>query len=99
MLELNSVRQRLERWKLLSEVVGLSSWIASFILWYHYALTRPAIRQPEGGRVYPLNTHGTVVYLTSREHFLLYSLIVVGVVCFLLTAGFYYYGKRQLPRP
>ena len=87
--------------KVVSAILSLGFWTASFILWYHYAFTRPAVRQPGAGRVYPLDTHGTVVYLTSHEHFLLYSLMVVGVVCFFLTAGFYAVGRRldrQVPK-
>ena len=87
--------------KVASAILSLGFWTASFILWYHYAFSRPAVRQPEAGRVYGLNTHGTVVYLTSHEHFLLYFLMVAGLVCFFLTAAFYGIGKRhsrQLPR-
>jgi len=80
--------------KVVSAILGLGSWTASFVLWYHYAFTRPAVRQPGAGRVYPLDTHGTVVYLTSHEHFLLYFLMVTGVVCFFLTFAFYKFGKR-----
>jgi len=84
-------------WKQLSAIVALVSWAASFVLWYHYAFTRSDVRQPESGRIYPLNTHGSVVYLTSHECFLLYGLMVVGAVCFLFTLGLHYFGKRQLP--
>jgi hypothetical protein len=85
-------------WKQLSAIVALVSWTASFVLWYHYAFTRSDVRQPESGRIYPLNTHGSIVYLTSHERFLLYGLMVVGAVCFLLTAGLHYIANRQLPR-
>lgn len=49
-------------------------------LWYHYAFTRSDARQPESGRILPLNTHGSVVYLTAHERFLLYGLMIVGAV-------------------
>jgi len=84
-------------WRQLSAIVALVSWTASFALWYHYAFTRSDVRQPESGRIFPLNTHGSVVYLTAHERFLLYGLMIVGAVCFLLTVGLHCVGKRQLP--
>jgi hypothetical protein len=83
-------------WKQLSAIVALASWILSFVLWYHYALTRPDVRQPESGRIHALNTHGSVVYLTSHECILLYGLMALGIACFLATATLHYWGKRQL---
>ena len=82
-------------WKQLSAAVALGSWIASFVLWYHYAFTRPSMPRPESGHVHPLNTHGSVVYLTSHECVLLYGLMIAGVVFFLLTAGLYYREKSH----
>ena len=80
--------------KTVSAVLALSCWTTGFVLWYRYAFTRPDVRQPDTGRVFPLNTHGTVVYLNSAEHLLLYSLITAGVVCFLVAVGFYAVGRR-----
>ena len=87
-------RQIAEILKVESAILSLFFWTASFVLWYQYAFTRRSLRQPEAGRVYPLNTHGITAYLTSDERFILYFLIVMGVVFFLLTASFYLYGKR-----
>lgn len=86
--------KRLTTFKRISGVLGLCFWMASCALWYRYALTRPAIRQPGAGRVYSLNTHGTVVYLTSQEHFLLYFLMVTGAVFLFLAVGLHLFGKR-----
>lgn len=33
-----------------------------------FVFTRPRAAMPSSGRVYPLNVHGTVVYLTYVEH-------------------------------
>ena len=33
----------------------------------HYANTLPKVASLNGGRIYPLNVHGTTVYLTSAE--------------------------------
>jgi hypothetical protein len=35
---------------------------------YHYAYTLPGQPEPSIGRIYPLNVHGTIVYLTKREY-------------------------------
>jgi hypothetical protein len=45
---------------------------------------RPPHSIPSEGRIYPLNVHGYVVYLTSREHVLVsnYWMLVAGI-CFL----------------
>lgn len=96
MPEISHVAKASKVWKLVLTVVGLCFWTTSFVLWYHYALTRPSVRRSREGRTYALNTHGTVVYLTPHEHMLLYSLIAAGVVCFLLTAGFYYFESRKM---
>jgi hypothetical protein len=37
-------------------------------LQYEYVYTRPETPKPEVGRIYPLNVHGTVVYLTYEEN-------------------------------
>lgn len=37
-------------------------------LYYHYAFSLPNKPQPEIGRIYPLNMHGTIVFLTKHEH-------------------------------
>jgi hypothetical protein len=86
-------------WKQLSAILALGSWTASFVLWYHYASTRSRMQQPQLGRTHPLNTHGSVVYLTSHEYALLYGLMGLGIACFVLTLGFYHQGKRHLLGP
>ena len=75
--------------------VGLASWATSAFLWHHYAVTRPSMRPPGEGRSYPLNEHGTVVYLTAGEHILLYSLMAVGVLFYALTAFCHWIEKRR----
>jgi hypothetical protein len=95
MREIVSLSRRLKLWKLTSATLGLCFWVSSCVLWEHYAHTRPAVQQPDLGRVYPLNEHGTVVYLNSHEHFLLYTLMVVGYGLILLTGAIHYFGKRR----
>ena len=36
---------------------------------YSYDGSMPRAPQPHDGRVYPLNTHGSIVYLTKSQHY------------------------------
>ena len=54
--------------------LGLSLGFASWGLWRHYAYTKPPSPNAAIGRVYALNTHGSIVYLNRQEQFLLYGL-------------------------
>jgi hypothetical protein len=63
-------------------VSGVGTLLASAQLWMHYAYTRPTQPIVFTGAVYALNTHGSVVYLTGREHFLLDLLMIVGGASF-----------------
>jgi hypothetical protein len=57
--------------------ISLAVWvIANSVLWYHYAETRPRVRNPTAGHIYPLNTHGSVVYLTLTDCIILYGTLV-----------------------
>ena len=47
------------------------------------------------GRIYPLNTHGSIVYLTQGERYFLYGLMVAGVIFALLTAIIYFTGDKH----
>jgi hypothetical protein len=46
---------------------GLAIWLFHTYVWYDYDRTRPRRADSASGRVYPLNTHGHVVYLTEAE--------------------------------
>lgn len=54
--------------------VGVLAWISVLCLHLYYGFSRPTSRQPDAGRLYRLDTHGRVAYLTHREitnlHFL-----------------------------
>jgi hypothetical protein len=60
---------------------GLALLLANVGLWYQYAGTRPRSEQPEEGRIYALNTHGSVAYLTLGENLRLWSLGLGGAGC------------------
>src|SRR2546422_6938309 len=71
-------------WRILATSIGLGLVIfmcATYYLWYEYAYTSPRIPLPDDGRVYSLNTHGLIVYLTKVERYSLYALEVAALVC------------------
>jgi hypothetical protein len=68
------------------------------ILWYQYAYTRPRSPQPLQGRVYGLNTHGVVVYLTKGEQYNLYlagGIALIFGLCFAFIIMYVFKGKRS----
>lgn len=61
--------------------ISLAVWVlANSVLWYHYAQTRPRVRNPTAGHIYPLNTHGSVVYLTLTDWIILYGTLGAGAI-------------------
>jgi hypothetical protein len=59
---------------------AMSSFLAGVCLWFHFDGTRPHVADPTVGRVYSLNTHGSVVYLNAQEHWLLAGLFATFAV-------------------
>ena len=47
--------------------IGFGAWVSYLCLWLYYGFSRPTVAQPEGDRLYALDTHGHVAYLTYRE--------------------------------
>ena len=66
------------------------SWI---YLEYDYAFHRIQKAQPELGRIYPHNVHGTIVYLTQQEDlqlkylFLSFGILFILMLIFLICWG------------
>ena len=81
--------------KVISGVLALCFWFASFFLWKYFDAHETTVSEPESGRIYPLKTHGSVVYLTSVEHYFLYGLIYAGIALFLLTIVFYFIENKR----
>jgi hypothetical protein len=81
--------------KLISGILALCFWFSSFFVWKYFDAHRMRTAEPGSGRIYPLSTHGSVVYLTSGEHYFLYGLIFAGLGFFLLTIVFYYIGNKR----
>jgi hypothetical protein len=70
-------------WKyigLASGIAWLVFFFAAVALWIRYDQTRPLLADPNVGRVYPLSTHGSVVYLVFAERLGLYGLIAVAII-------------------
>jgi hypothetical protein len=81
--------------KVVSGILGVVFWFSSFFVWQYYDAYRPTTYLPEAGRIFPLNTHGSIVYLTTGEHYLLCGLMAAGIGFFLLTAVCYFLGGRR----
>ncbi len=63
-------------------------------IWYQYADSRPRVASLQDGRIYPLNTHGRVVYLTKEEQSRLYFVERMAVGC-LVCFGFTIYLEMK----
>src|SRR5947208_12380785 len=66
-------------WKVLeivAVVVAAVLWFTYSFLWMYYDSTRPRIPDSGADRIYRLNTHGSIVYLTRGEEFLLNVLML-----------------------
>jgi hypothetical protein len=48
-------------------LVLVVSFFAYVGLWEYYDHTRPTAAEPAHGRIHPLSTHGSIVYLTLEE--------------------------------
>ena len=48
-------------------IVLVVSFAAYVGLWTYYDHTRPTVAAPDQGRIHPLNTRGSIVYLTLEE--------------------------------
>ena len=66
--------------------VGLTLAFASVYLEGHYVNTLPKVPNQKEGRNYPLNIHGTTVYLTNAEKSTS-DYIQIGAVVFCICGG------------
>jgi hypothetical protein len=60
---------------------GFALLLATMGLEYHYAESRPKQSSRAIGRIYPLNVHGSIVYLTKDEQDRLSATWIGFVVC------------------
>ena len=52
------------------------------LLWMYYDSSRPRAADAPAGRIYRLETHGSIAYLTRSEHVLLYALMSMSITSF-----------------
>jgi len=81
--------------KFIAGVLALGFWFSSFFVWQYFDAHGVRTSDPQSGKIYPLDTHGSVVYLTYSEHYFLYGLILAGIAFFLLTIVFYLVGSKR----
>jgi hypothetical protein len=65
-------------------VAGIGSGLGLFWLEDHFARTRPRMPEPNAGRTFSLNNHGTVVFLDRSEDAVLNGLglfAAIGSAC------------------
>ena len=73
-------RQRaVARWLV---AAALLIWSVFFCLTFQYQNSLPTVADEQSGRVYSLNEHGHIVYLTLGEQCGLFALIFAAVGCF-----------------
>src|ERR1700730_9861060 len=75
----------------------------AFVVWLYfnglslrYNFTRPTEAQLENGRIYPLFTHGRIVYLTHAERIHLLIPEVVSIGLGLICLAIFLYRRRML---
>ena len=81
--------------KVVSGILSVVFWVSSFFVWKFYDAHRPTTYTPEAGMIFRLTTHGSIVYLTTSERYLLGGLMAAGVGFFLLTVVCYFLGGRR----
>jgi len=82
-------------------LVALGLFLTYMGLWEQYAHTKPDAANLSSGRIYPLNEHGLIVYLTSAEQNRLHMLAWMAGFCFLIAVliGIFIkksWGRRNL---
>jgi hypothetical protein len=66
-------------------MAALASWLGFVVLGLEYDASRPTVKGPDVGRIYPFVNHTHVVYLTAMENFCLDAL--AGAAALLLATG------------
>jgi hypothetical protein len=75
--------------------LGIFSFMFGTALVSCYANNRPTIPIISSGQVFPLNVHGTVVYLTNTEDALINWMLEGGWVIGLVAAAFGQYFEKK----
>ncbi len=79
-------------------LLGVLVWLSAIGLFLHYDATRPTLKQPAEGRIYPWSNHGHIVYLTQQEQLRLYVLGGIAAGLFVIAAAMGYFAKLRQRR-
>lgn len=77
--------------------VGIFAWVCYGCLWLYYGFSRPTLAQPEASRLYALDTHGHVAYLTAREMANLHLLLETSGGLTAIAIGIAIFAKSRTP--
>jgi hypothetical protein len=69
--------------------LALISWICFIELYIYLDYTRPRKIDVAAGRIFSLNNHGSIAYLTRSEHTFLYAFAYVAGAFFVAAAVFH----------
>ncbi len=79
-------------------VIALVASFAVYVgLWTYYDHTRPTAAEPAHGRIHPLNSHGSIVYLTLEESDYLRDLGWLTCILLLVQGAVMILGRRARP--
>lgn len=67
--------------------LALVTWFGAMGLWMYYDATRPITPDQNTGRIYPQNTHGSIVYLIRQEKVKVSTLMWVAGVLVIVAIG------------
>ena len=73
--------------------LALISWICFIELYIYLDYTRPHKIDVAVGRIFSLNNHGSIAYLTHSEHAFLYAFAYLAGAFFIVAAVFYNAAK------
>ncbi len=82
-----------------SAVSALGVFLYYMFLGEQFTHTRPREANPSTGRIYPLNNHGYVVYLTNSEQHRLHILVWTAAFSFLIAVLIGVFIKKSSRRP
>ena len=72
-------------------MIGVAVWFATVPFERHLIATRPGVPNPDTGQTYSLNSHGSIVYLTSAESLQFHAIKVIGFFLLVLGMSLYAY--------
>jgi membrane protein YdbS with pleckstrin-like domain len=83
-------RRSARLWKVTEIAAGclaLAIWVGAMALWMHLDATRPHTADAATGRIYALNTHGSIAYLNHRERTMMRTLTWTAGALFVTGVG------------